>query len=96
MSDIPPSGGTSRNEGKSGMRKSRIGIQFALALLGIFLYIWNEKKITATEDQKRIRVTSPIESHFEHLEINQERFGNHHFGITDQDVALPKTGHFIL
>ena len=36
----------------------------------------------------------PIESHFEHLESNQERSGNHHFGITDQDVVLPKTGDF--
>ena len=25
---------------------------------------------------------------------NQERSGNHHFGITDQDVVLPKTGDF--
>ena len=99
LSDIPPSGGTSRNEGihkvlNKTLRKSRIGIQFALALLGIFFYIWNEKKITATEDQRRIRVTPPTESHFEHLESNQERSGNHHFGITDQDVVLPKTGDF--
>lgn len=99
MSDIPPSGGTSRNEGihkvlNKTLRKSRIGIQFALALLGIFFYIWNEKKITATEDQRRIRVTPPIESHFEHLESNQDGSGNHHFGITDRDVVLPKTGDF--
>lgn len=99
LSDIPPSGGTSRNEGihkvlNKTLRKSRIGIQFALALLGIFFYIWNEKKITATKDQRRIRVTPPIESHFEQLESNQEQTGNHHFGITDQDVVLPKTGDF--
>ena len=99
LSDIPPSGGTSRNEGihkvlNKTLRKSRIGIQFALALLGIFFYIWNEKKLTATEKQRRIRVTPPIESHFEHLESNQERSDNHHFGITDQDVVLPKTGDF--
>lgn len=99
LSDIPPSGGTSRNERihkvlNKTLRKSRIGIQFALALLGIFFYIWNEKKITATEDQRRIRVTPPIESHFEHLESNQDGSGNHHFGITDRDVVLPKTGDF--
>ena len=46
LSDIPPSGGTSRNEGihkvlKKTLRKSTIGIQFALALLGIFFYICN-------------------------------------------------------
>ena len=96
LSDIPPSVGTSRNEGiHKVLKKSRIGIQFALALLGIFFYIWNKKKITATEDQRRIRVTPPIESHFEHLESNQELSGNHHFGITDQDVVLPKTGDLV-
>ena len=100
MSDIPPSGGASRNEGihkvlNKTLRKSRIGIQFALAL-GIFFYIWNEKKITATEDQRRIRVTPPIESHFENLESNQDGSGNHHFGITDQDVVLPKTSHSVV
>lgn len=99
MSDIPPSGGTSRNEGihkvlNKTLRKSRIGIQFALALLGIFFYTWNEKRITSFEDQKGIRVTPPIESHFEHLESNQEQSGNHHFGISDQDVVLQKTGGF--
>ena len=99
LSDIPPSGGTSRNEGihkvlNKTLKKSRIGIQFALALLGIFFYVWNEKKTTATKEQRRIRVTPPIEAHFEHLESDQERSGNHHFGITDQDVVLPKTGDF--
>lgn len=53
-----------------------------------------EKKVAATEEQRRIRVTPPIESHFEHLESNQERLGNHHFGIADEDVVLPKTGNF--
>ena len=61
FSDIPPSGGNSWNEGshkvlKKTLRKSRIGIQFALALLGIFFYTWNEKKIAATEDQRKIRL----------------------------------------
>lgn len=45
LSDIPPSGGTSRNEGihrvlNKTLKKSRIGIQFAIALLGMFfLYL---------------------------------------------------------
>ena len=100
LPDIPPSGGTNQNEGihkvlNKTLKKSRIGIQFALVFLGIFFYIWNEKKITATEDQRRIRVTPPIESYFEHLESNQELSGNHHFGITDQDVVLPKTGDLV-
>ena len=77
LSDIPPSGGTSRNEGihrvlNKTLKKSRLGIQFALALLGIFFYMWNEKHIRSVEDQKKIRVTPPIESYFEHLESSNK------------------------
>ena len=50
LSHIPPTGGTSRNEGihrllNKALKKSRIGIQSALALLGVFFYVWNEKKL---------------------------------------------------
>ena len=56
LSDIAPSGGTSRNEGihrvlNKTLKKSSIGIQFALALLGIFFYTWNEKRITTVKDK---------------------------------------------
>ena len=45
LSHIPPTGGTSRNEGihrvlNESLKKSRIGIQFAIALLGAFFYIF--------------------------------------------------------
>ena len=95
LSDIEPSGGTSRNEGihrilNKTLKKSRLGIQFALALLGIFFYMWNEKRILSVENQKRIRVTPPIESYFEHLESSQESANNNcHFqaapGSLDDD-----------
>ena len=54
----------------------------------------NDKKIASTQDQKIIRMTPPIERNLESLESNKERSGNHHFGRTDQDVVLRKTGHF--
>ena len=96
LSGILPSGGTSRNEGihkvlNKTLRKSRIGIQFALALLGIFFYAWNEKRITAVKDQGKVRVTPPIESHFEN---NQEEFNDHLFGISNDYVAVSKTSDY--
>ena len=41
---VPPAGGTSRNKGihrvsNKTLKKSRIGIQFAVALLGVFFYV---------------------------------------------------------
>ena len=49
LSGIPPSGGTNRNEAlhktlRKIISRQRIGIQLALALLGITFYFWNEKK----------------------------------------------------
>ena len=48
LSHIPLTGGTSRNEGihrvlNKSKKKWRIGIQFAIALVGAFFYFWNEK-----------------------------------------------------
>ena len=34
------------------LKKPRIGIQFAVALIGVFFYIWNEKHCLATKTQK--------------------------------------------
>ena len=88
LSDIPPSGGTSRNEGihrilNKTLKKSRIGIQFAIALLGMFFYIWNEKQLSAEKDKKNIRVIPPIESHFTSMGKTSE--DNYQlFGILDQ------------
>jgi len=39
------------------LKKSRIGIHFALALLGVFFYMWNEKQIAPVKEQRKIRVT---------------------------------------
>lgn len=49
LSDIPPSGGTNRNEAlhktlRKSISRQRIGVQLALALLGISFFIWNEKR----------------------------------------------------
>ncbi|XP_067025755.1 uncharacterized protein [Acropora muricata] len=86
LSDIGLSGGTSRNEGihrvlNKTLKKSRIGIQFALALLGVFFYTWNEKRTTTAKDKRKIRVTPPIETHFEHLKSSQEGTNSHRFGM---------------
>ena len=34
------------------LNKSRIGIQFAVALIGVFFYMWNEKYCLATKTKK--------------------------------------------
>ena len=49
LSNIPPSGGTNRNEAlhktlRKNISRQRIGVQLALALLGISFYIWNENR----------------------------------------------------
>ena len=87
LSDIPPSGGTSRNEGQhrvlnKTLKKSRIGIQFAIALLGMFFYVWNEKQLSPEKDKKKIRVIPPIESHFTSIGKTSEGH-NELFGIAD-------------
>ena len=97
LSNIAPSGGTSRNEGihrvlNKTLKKSRIGIQFTLALLGIFFYVWNEKRLRTAKDQRKIRVTPPIESHFERLENTQEVTNNHHFGLTTDSLVAENNG----
>ena len=49
LSGIPPSGGTNKNEAlhktlNKSLKRSRIGLELALAFLGLFFYKWNEKK----------------------------------------------------
>lgn len=87
LSNIPPSGGTSRNEGihrvlNKTLKKSRIGIQFAIALLGVFFYVWNEKLLSGEKNSKKIRVVPPIETHFKTTDNNHEE-RNEHFGMMD-------------
>ena len=87
LSHIPPTGGTSRNEGihrvlNKTLKKSRIGIQFAIALLGVFLYVWNEKKLSGEQTKKKIRVVPPIESHLNVIDNNPEE-RSESFGMMD-------------
>ena len=58
LSGIPPSGGTNRNEAihkslNKSLKRSRIGLELALAFLGLFFYKWNEKKISSKLTSKR-------------------------------------------
>ena len=69
LSEIPTSGGTNRNEGlhrflNKTLKKSRLGVQFAIALLGVFFYVWNEKQMSKHSNKKGIKVIPPVESHF--------------------------------
>ena len=88
LSHIPPTGGTSRNEGihrvlNKSLKKSRIGIQFAIALLGAFFYIWNEKQLSGEQTRKKIRVVPPIESHFKTVDNSYIEERSEHFGVMD-------------
>ena len=61
LSNIPPSAGTNRNEGlhrilNKTFRKSRIGLQSAIALLGKFFYRWNQLR-----QSTKLKVIKPIE-----------------------------------
>ena len=87
LSHITPAGGTSRNEGihrvlNKTLKKSQIGIQFAIALLGVFFYVWNEKKLSGEQTKKKIRVVPPIESHFNVIDNNPEE-RSESFGMID-------------
>jgi hypothetical protein len=67
LSDIPPSGGTNRNEAlhkilRKNISRQRIGVQLALALLGISFYIWNEKR--SNPDSKTAKVNRSIQSYY--------------------------------
>lgn len=93
LSGIAPSGGTSRNEGihrvfNKTLKKSRIGVQFAIALLGMFFYMWNEKRISAdtNDKQSKVRIIPPIESYFDKLE-NTTEITVESFGIQGHSVS---------
>ena len=64
LSFIPVPGGTSRNEClnkvlNKTLRKQKIGVQVAVALLGNFFYKWNERK-----ENYMTNVVMSVESHF--------------------------------
>lgn len=93
LSAIPPSGGTNRNEAihkslNKSLKQSRIGLELALAFLGLFFYKWNEKKISCKLTNKRKKVTyiQPVETYNVMTEdsTTDEQFGG---SLTIQEDA---------
>ena len=93
LSGIPPSGGTNRNEAihkslNKSLKRSRIGLELALAFLGLFFYKWNEKKISCKLTNKRKKVTyiQPVETYNVMTEdsTTDEQFGG---SLTIQENA---------
>ena len=85
LSGIPPSGGTNRNEAlhrtlNKSLKRSRIGLELALAFLGLFFYKWNETKSRkSNKGGQRISYIQPVESYIstsaDLLSENKEQFG---------------------
>lgn len=82
LSDIPPSGGTHGNEAlhktlNKGLKRTRIGLELALAFLGMFFYKWNERKLSRKNSrQKRCNFIRPVEMYFEQTAIIPEEAEN--------------------
>ena len=85
LSGIPPSGGTNRNEAlhrtlNKSLKRSRIGLELALAFLGLFFYKWNETQSRKSNKRgQRIGYIRPVESYIstsmDLLSENKEQFG---------------------
>lgn len=85
LSGIPPSGGMNRNEAlhrtlNRSLKRSRIGLELALAFLGLFFYKWNEKKSRKSNKRgQQINYIPPVESYLltsaDLLSENKEQFG---------------------
>ena len=85
LSGIPSSGGTNRNEAlhrtlNKSLKRSRIGLELALAFLGLFFYKWNETKSSKSNKRgQRISYIRPVESYIstsaDLLSVNKEQFG---------------------
>ena len=93
LSRIPPSGGTNRNEAihkslNKSLKRSRIGLELALAFLGLFFYKWNEKKISCKLNNKRKKIyyIKPVETYSVMTEdfTSDEQFGG---SLTIQENA---------
>ena len=85
LSDIPPSGGTNRNEAlhkilHKNISRQRIGVQLALALLGISFYIWNEKR--SNPDLKTAKVNRSIQSYYSSFFSTSTTPTTERFGIS--------------
>jgi len=86
LSEIPPSGGTNRNEAlhrtlNKSLKRSRIGIELGIAILGLFFYRWNEKKLSKLKSKgKQISYIRPVETYNfmtpgSTMSDNEEHFG---------------------
>ena len=85
LSGIPPSGGTNRNEAlhktlNKTVRRSRIGLELALAFLGLFFYKWNERIMSKLNNNgRRVSFVRPVESYAnetcDNLSQCREQFG---------------------
>ena len=93
LSGIPPSCGSNRNEAmhktlRKNISRQRLGIQLALALLGIGLFTWNQKR-----DQKRTQnYLQPIQAFYSSfLETGKtatvESFG---ISVSERQHIMPK------
>ena len=95
LSFIPVSGGTSRNERlhkvlNKTLRMQKIGVQAVVALLGKFLYEWNERK-----ENHMTNYVMPVESCFlsnHSLFQTTERFGVKDISFEKEEYASYQTG----
>ena len=91
LSFIPVGGGTNRNENlhknlKKNLSKSRVGVQTAIAQLGTFFYVWNERMLQRNTKSSVVRPISAYESDFikEKVEKTKEVFGT---GVSLREIV---------
>ena len=68
LSQIPPSAGTNKNEAlhrtlNKSLKRSRIGLELAIAFLGLFFYRWNEKKLANKKKKGKVSFVYPVETY---------------------------------
>ena len=85
LSGIPPSGGTNRNEAlhktlRKNISRQRIGVQLALALLGISFFIWNEKRSPTNSGTKK--TNSSIQTYYSSFLATSKVPTTERFGIS--------------
>ena len=96
LSDIPPSGGTNRNEAlhktlRKSISRQRIGVQLAIALLGITFYIWNEKRESSTLVNKSCNRS--IQSYYASFLNTGKTPTTERFGISDAEKITLLSKH---
>ena len=91
LSNIPPSGGTNRNEAlhktlRKNISRQRIGVQLALALLGISFYIWNENRENLKSGNKKI--SHSIQTFYSSFLATSETPTTERFGISASEDKI--------